>query len=345
MFRNAQVDFTCPDHIEESLLENEYLEDYPQIRFKRVCIIIGSNAAGKTTLGRLMCLVNNYLSGVPVKRIAESIYDRSRPAVVDVLYVVPALEKLRRLRVEMDVAGLRRETLWETPLCKSKELKALEEDMEAKGPVFDWMRSDKKSGVEMLPVFSRAHLSGWQLDKNAGWRYIFNEMDISSQNPVTNLLDLYLLGQVLRTLDPSIYSVEPSRDKSNACVIVFTNGDRVIVENDQVHQVDRLRLSRGVLEAIKVASLMASIARCADDAPQRSNTFFLDEKMAHFHTDMEKSVLSMMIKRLGRYSQLFYTTRNHDMLNMALPNHNYLFMRKNDFVEFVQPEKMSIVTI
>lgn len=340
MFRDAEVDFTYPRRLANSPIEGEYLPDFPQIRFKRVCIIMGPNAAGKTTLGRLLCAVNNYLAGVPLEEVTEAIYNRSRPATVDVLYVVPELAELRRVRIELDTAGLLSETLWATPLRKRKSLPALEADMEARGPKFEWHRTEVASDVEVPVVFSPARLNGHELDKAAGWHYIFSEMDVSSDNLTHGEQDVPLLERVLQAFDPAIASVQPSQDKPGAYVIAFDNGDRVIVEDGTLRETDRKRLSRGTLEAIEVAKLMASIIRRAKDASEYSNTFFLDEKMAYSHTEMEAAILNVMIERLGRYSQLFYTTHNHDILSMALPSHSYLFMRKDGFVEFAQPEKL-----
>jgi hypothetical protein len=178
------------------------------------------------------------------------------------------------------------------------------------------------------------------LDHASGWHYIFSEMDVSSDNLAHEQQDLVLLEKVLRAFDCSIDSVRPSQDKDNAYVIAFHNGDRVIVEDGQLRPSDRQRLSRGTLESIEVAKLLATIIRQGKKSPDVSNTFFLDEKMAYSHTEMEAAILNVMIERMGRYSQLFYTTHNHDILSMALPSHSYLFMYKDDFVRFAQPEKM-----
>jgi len=342
MFQDATIDFTYSRRVKGSLVEGEYLEEFPQVRFKRVCVIMGPNAAGKTTLGRLMCSINNYLFGIPVKEVRENIYDSNRPAFVDLLYVVPALEELRRLRVELDTKGLRRETLWAAPLRKSKSLKQMESALDESEPLFEWMRQDKAAADDAggLVLLSQAFATGVSLDRASGWHYIFSEMDVSSDNLAHEQQDLVLLEKVLRAFDGSIDSVRLSQDKDNAYVIAFHNGDRVIVEDGQLRPSDRLRLSRGTLESIEVAKLLATIIRQGRGSPDVSSTFFLDEKMAYSHTEMEAAILNVMIERMGRYSQLFYTTHNHDILSMALPSHSYLFMYKDDFVRFAQPEKM-----
>ena len=343
MFQDTTIDFTYPRRIQGSLIEGEYLDEFPQVRFKRVCIIMGPNASGKTTLGRLMCLINNYLSGRSIQSELNNLYDKKKSATIDLLYVIPAIKELRRLRIEFDHMGLLRETLWITPLRKYLSIKSMEERLQKNTPTFDWSRpkKDKDALNESNAIlFSQAIAQGKTLDNLTGWHYIFSEFDVSSGNLAHEQQELTLLEKVLRAFDTSIDSVRPSQDKDNAYVIRFRNGDRVIVEDGELRPQDRRRMSRGTLESIEVAKLLATIINNNNQDESFSNTFFLDEKMAYSHTEMEAAILNVMIERLGPYSQLFYTTHNHDILSMALPSHTFLFMHKDEFVQVSQPEKL-----
>ena len=61
--------------------------------------------------------------------------------------------------------------------------------------------------------------------------------------------------------------------------------------------------------------------------------------MAYSHSELEQAIVNLIIQKMGRYSQFFYTTHNYDILDMNLPVHSYLFLKKNeDRAEFVQPE-------
>ena len=53
-FRDFHVNFSYPKKIVNSYIENEHLEGFPNFRYKKVNIIMGSNATGKTSLGRLI---------------------------------------------------------------------------------------------------------------------------------------------------------------------------------------------------------------------------------------------------------------------------------------------------
>ena len=53
-FRNFHVNFSYPKKIVNSYIEHEHLDGLPNFRYKKVNIIMGSNATGKTSLGRLI---------------------------------------------------------------------------------------------------------------------------------------------------------------------------------------------------------------------------------------------------------------------------------------------------
>ena len=53
-FKNFHINMSYPKKIVDSTIENEYLEDRPNFRYKKVNIIMGGNATGKTSLGKLL---------------------------------------------------------------------------------------------------------------------------------------------------------------------------------------------------------------------------------------------------------------------------------------------------
>ena len=53
-FRNFHMNMAYPKKILHSYIENEFLEGYPNFRYKKVNIIMGANASGKTSLGKML---------------------------------------------------------------------------------------------------------------------------------------------------------------------------------------------------------------------------------------------------------------------------------------------------
>ena len=61
-FKNFHVNFTYPKKIVGSNIQDEYLVDHPNFRYKKVNIIMGANASGKTTLGYMLRSIFNFIS-------------------------------------------------------------------------------------------------------------------------------------------------------------------------------------------------------------------------------------------------------------------------------------------
>jgi AAA15 family ATPase/GTPase len=153
-----------------------------------------------------------------------------------------------------------------------------------------------------------------------------------------DVMDVSKATKILKAFDPSIVSIELMReDNPNAYQIKFENGDLLVVDmsNDKSVLNDPRRLSKGTFEGL-------GIVRFIEDMSQgkTSSTYFLDERMAHVHSELEKAMLNLMIQKLGNESQFFYTTHNNDLLELDIPIHSHLFLKRKDngLIEAIQPE-------
>ncbi|MGK8253420.1 hypothetical protein [Moraxella lacunata] len=72
-----------------------------------------------------------------------------------------------------------------------------------------------------------------------------------------------------------------------------------------------------------------------------SSIYFLDEKLSSSHSELEITILNLIIQKLNRYSQFFYTTHNYDVLDLNLPSHSFVFLHKEyGYCMAEQPEKL-----
>lgn len=60
-FQNFKINFSYPKKIVNSSIENEYLIGKPNFRYKKLNIIMGPNASGKTSLGNALAAIFNFL--------------------------------------------------------------------------------------------------------------------------------------------------------------------------------------------------------------------------------------------------------------------------------------------
>ena len=86
-FQNFHMNMSYPKKIVDSTIENEYLEERPNFRYKKVNIIMGGNATGKTTLGKLLMSFANYFVDGNYARFTNVIDDSAKEASLIIDFV------------------------------------------------------------------------------------------------------------------------------------------------------------------------------------------------------------------------------------------------------------------
>ena len=72
----------------------------------------------------------------------------------------------------------------------------------------------------------------------------------------------------------------------------------------------------------------------------REGIHYIDENFSYIQSDVEIAIFNLMIEMLGKESQLFFTTHNMELLEMNLPIHSFLFLKKSDKITAVKPESI-----
>ncbi|HBQ2641476.1 TPA: AAA family ATPase, partial [Klebsiella pneumoniae] len=80
--------------------------------------------------------------------------------------------------------------------------------------------------------------------------------------------------------------------------VIFNNGDKVIIDMEgEITNKDRL--SRGTYDAVKISHLLSGILEDKTEETDMnfpcSGLYFLDEKMAFTHTELEKIMVTLII--------------------------------------------------
>ena len=79
-FKNFHMNLTYPKKIVGSSIEEEHLADRPNFRYKKVNVIMGANASGKTTFGRALMKIFNFIDKKNYSFITDIVGDRKREA-------------------------------------------------------------------------------------------------------------------------------------------------------------------------------------------------------------------------------------------------------------------------
>lgn len=305
-FKNFHLNMSYPKKIVDSTINQEYLEDRPNFRYRKVNIIMGGNATGKTSLGKLLMLFLNYFTDGTYKRFTNIIHDTSKTAQL-IIDFVTALNVLYRfeLKIEPMYDNYSEENVhinfYYTPINVKDNY-----EMCAK-------RIDEADCYET--TYDKINTSGWQFSypKDA-WT------DKKKIDFVDNDKYLRVLEQVLKTLDTSIKEVIKVKELDNTYAIKYDRYS-VLIKDGEITNAEYL--SSGTKAGIDIAYTLTALICDWHDF------YYCDERFSYVNSDVEKACLSIMIDKLVGRKQLFFTTHNTDVLDMQLPKHSFIFLKKD----------------
>lgn len=309
-FKNFKMNLTYPKKIVDSYIRDEHLRDRPNFRYKKVNIIMGANASGKTSFGYILMSIFNFISKKNHVLITDKINDHTKAAsfIIDLTCESNILYRIT-CNISPKPDGnydtgdvnleIRTEKIWVKDSYESC-IRRLE--MAPYSPCGNYL--DELDKVESL---------AWMFEYPKDTKRTLNFDPKDAKFP-------HILENILRALDPSIQKVEKSQDVEDAFVIRLK--DRSIILQNGAY-FDTNLLSSGTKAGVEIASVVSALL-------QGFYTFYYcDEKFSYIHSDIEKAVLSLMIDTLRPNEQLFFTTHNTDILDMNLPKHAFTFLRKN----------------
>lgn len=300
-FKDFSIDFSYPKKIVNSLIEDEFLENRPNFRYKKAIILMGTNATGKTSLGKALLNIVNFInSGDPSFLNALAISDRTASFQIDFVNEGYTLHRL------------------------SGELTEAENGNDVK-MAYACSEILPKDSYEMcrdrLTAFDTKDYA--DICKRIGKiDYTFSCPDIKPTSKVSKInksLALKTLRAVIGTLDPTLTDVSVSNDLRNS-FIIRRNKEEIIIQDGKL--LGRDSLSSGTAEGVDISFFLALLMA------ERNGFYYCDEHFSYIQSDIEKRIFGLMLEHLGRSGQLVFTTHNTDMLDLNLPKHCYAFLRK-----------------
>ena len=309
-FKNFKINFSYARKNPNSTIPFEYLKEKPNFRFKKVNVIMGANASGKTSLGKALMDIFNFIERQSIKPIQDDIFDKTKLAQFSIDFIVDN-EYLYRIHSVFSFTNLEALDVFRCKILK---------------------RDSYESCVEKLEAlyFDKTFYEKLELLQPIGWRFTFpydDGMRYSVAEDISNKT-FKIFDVILKALDNAITQVEKSDELDNSYIIRSKNGD-IFVQNGEV--VDKNILSSGTQAGLNIANLVSSIYR------GENGFYYCDEQFSFVHSEIEKTLFSVMISHLKPYDQLFFTTHNLDMLDMNLPLHTFTFLRKDEKIEAVYP--------
>ncbi len=309
-FKNFHMSMTYPKKIVGSCIEQEHLAERSNFRYKKVNIIMGANASGKTTLGHTLKLIFNFIDSKNYEFITGIICDQAKEAsfALDI-----ATDDNLLYNISCKVPPLKGEDYTAEDIC----LEIRNEKI--------WVNDSYESCVnrmkESLYSFSGNYIEELAKMSKLDWMFEYPEENTERKIrlPKNDNKFQFVLENILKALDPAIERVEKLQDVDNAYVIRIQEKDVILQDGGKFTNI----LSSGTKAGVEVARVVSSLI-------QGKHTFYYcDEKFPYVHSEIEKSILSLMIDSIGSNSQLFFTTHNTDILDLNLPKHSFTFLTKD----------------
>lgn len=309
-FKKFHMNMTYPKKIVGSSIEQEHLAGRSNFRYKKINIIMGANASGKTTLGHALMKIFNFIDKKNYEFITRIICDQAKEAS---FFLDIATDDNILYNVSCKIPPLEGEDYAAEDICL--------EIRSEKIWVNDSYESCSNRMMDSSYSFSSNYIEELEKLPKLDWMFEYPEEDNERKIklPKNDNKFQFVLENILKALDPAIECVEKLQDVDNAYVIRIQEKDVILQDGGKFTNI----LSSGTKAGVEVARVVSSLV-------QGKHTFYYcDEKFPYVHSEIEKSLLSLMIEAIGSNSQLFFTTHNTDILDLNLPKHSFVFLTKD----------------
>ncbi|MBR1711099.1 MAG: ATP-binding protein [Clostridia bacterium] len=300
-FDDFSINFTYPKKLVKSIIGDEHLEGRERFRYKKINILMGSNATGKTSLGRALLKIFNYIN-----------------TGNEALLLEMATENQAFFRIDFVNEGF---TLHR--LCGSISKTEGTVDIHYYASDIGELDFYERCVENLEDRTNEIEGKGNKLKKLVGEihsRFAYPEIASSLQTAGTDTEELLkTLRAVLATLDPTLTDIDKLKGAKDTFIIRRRGTDILIQEGKLLN---REVLSSGTAEGIDVAVFLAAMM-------SKSRMFYYcDEHFSFIHSEIEKAIFGLMMERIQEDEQLIFTTHNMDMLDLNLPKHSYTFLKK-----------------
>lgn len=333
MFKDFVVDFTYRRRSSHFISSNDTLFEGSHIYVRKNVIIMGGNASGKTTFGKLLCLISNYLFNGRIDGEYFSLdniaYNKENSSKFVVEFVID--KTMYCLEVEFKQNVLIKETIKKCKLYKSYNIKTAREILANGEVISQYIKKDNDArGNNILMSYfflvdGSEHTEREYIKNNV--MYLFSLSQLGSVSSVKgSKVQIEQLNNILPKVDNSVGKVQPmyvNDVKTASYQISFNNGETLTVPDGNLLAC-KDRLSHGTYETIDFVNILDYMIKA------KNMTVYIDEKLAHMHSELESYLIRKAMVMKSKDTQLFITTHNTDVFLLNVPMNVFLFFRRNN---------------
>ncbi len=308
-FRDFHMNFSYPKKIVNSIIDHEWLDGRTNFRYKKAIILMGANATGKTTLGKALLNIFNFIDGLETTALTKMALN-GKPGSFSVEFINNGFT-LHRVAGELESDGVARHAAMR--FFYSSTVIGTKDSYETCAE-----RLNKANPEEL--GFDGLNRLASEIGKV---NYVFSCPEVKPSAEISKAdkkTALKVLKAVIGTLDPTLNDVVLSKDLKNSYII--RRGDEEIIIQDG-KLLNRDALSSGTAEGVDIAFFLSLILS------GNNGFYYCDEHFSYIQSDIEKRIFGLMLEHLNKNEQLIFTTHNSDMLDLNLPRHTFAFLRKH----------------
>ncbi len=300
-FDDFSINFTYPRKLVKSIVGDEHLKGRDYFRYKKINILMGTNATGKTSLGRALLNIFRYINTGNEALLLDMASENEAFFKIDFVNEGFIMHRLEG--------------------CLNKEEGTA--DIRYFASIIGRRDSYEHCVMELRDLTSEIEGKGMKLKKRVGEihsRFAYPEIASSLHTSGTDTAELLkTFRAVLSTLDPTLTDIDKLQEPKDTFIIRRKGTDILIQEGKLLN---REVLSSGTAEGIDVAVFLASMIS------ENKTFYYCDEHFSYIHSEIEKAIFGLMMERIGENEQLIFTTHNMDMLDLNLPKHSFTLLKK-----------------
>ncbi len=244
-FKNFHINMSYPKKIVNSYINEEFLNGRENFRYKKVNILMGANATGKTSIGQMLMAIFNFIERKEPERLKRKVRNKNKPAFFSMDFVV---HSYRLYRIDVEIAALgNRENDRDVKVC-TRFVEINKKD--------SYESCVKK--VEDIPIYmEKDFISELEKIEHLGWMFAYpsDSSNGAVECPENENFPI-ILDYTLRALDSSINKVEKFKDVDNTFIIHMDNQDLIIQDGEVIKN---NVLSSGTKSGIDIAHMLSSI--------------------------------------------------------------------------------------
>ena len=330
MFKNFKLDLTYNRKIHHPLAKDDELFPNSRIKVRKNLILMGANASGKTTFGKLLCLILNFILGRPLDdkyfNFSKIQYDKTKDASFEIEFVVDNTAYL--LIASFRNFNLQEEKVYAQKIYKSYSIAKLRSILKSGKPIEQFNADDREMNLGFKSfAFSAVKPNKFtDLIKKLGFWFMFSE-PISNITAYNNEVDVDFLDNLLPEIDNSVESVkrlqvEGDGTATNSYQISFNNNEKLTVLNGDFKSCG-YRLSHGTFETIDFVFSLSALRKSV------ASIFYIDERLSHMHPELEIYLARQAFFQKHKDAQLFFTTHDTEFFDVNAPLTSYILFKRN----------------